>query len=102
MIKYIYMIHNKYLWDYINYIYSIISIDSLTPVSELSELPAKLIWHGTCSETQIFACLADKCSELLVPRIADVGDNFRSSHVRNLLIGFWSLISEIPESILGL
>ena len=37
----------------------------------MSESLAKLIRHSTRSETQLFARLADKCSKLLVPRIAD-------------------------------
>jgi hypothetical protein len=36
----------------LGFCYSIISIESMTPVSELSESPAKLIWHGILSETQ--------------------------------------------------
>ena len=41
-----------------------VASESMTPVSELGESPAKLIWHGTGSKTQRFAHFADKFTEL--------------------------------------
>jgi len=56
-----YHIHQKY--DPCEQIERVAS-ESMTPVSELGESPAKLIWHGTGSETQRFAHFADKFAEL--------------------------------------
>ena len=54
-------IHRKY--DHCQRIERVTS-ESMTPVSELGESAAKLIWHGTDSETQRFAHFADKFAEL--------------------------------------